>query len=112
VRKNTLLHTCGEDGGGYRDCGCTLRITAEEAARMVADGRARYRFRPGAPGKLKIDMRAIVVTMEVPRILRGRTVSARDIERAYVEGRRHDSERIECFAAGSLRDRIQFCEEV
>jgi hypothetical protein len=61
---------------------------------MVAEGMAQYRIKPGAPGRLKLDERAILITRE-PRFEPARTVGPRDIQRAYVEKREYDRKRIE-----------------
>jgi hypothetical protein len=96
MRKNVLVHKCGNDGrdGGW--CGCRSYITGEEAALLVSEGVAEYRFRAGAPGRLKLDGRAIVIT-KVPRIQPVQMIGPREIERACIEGRRYDSRRIELF---------------
>lgn len=105
VRKNVLVHRCGQDGSNGGNCGCGFWITPVEAERMVREGRARYRFHPGAPGRVKTDWRAIVIAEEarktkskkVPEFPCARTISHRDIERAIVEKRAYDRERIKLF---------------
>ena len=96
--RRVILHTCkpeNDDGLPFR-CACTQRLTAKEAQDSISRGEARWKKQLNVHAGL-VDIRTELVLVKWQTPLQARSISAFDIERAYVDDSAAARRRIEAF---------------
>lgn len=101
MRKPFVLHHCrhaDEDDGAEFRCDCQGRVTKLQADDLRASGSFVLKKIRKADGTFAYDSRQLVPCGELPKPRTVKTISAEDIERAFVNGERYAQVRIEVFA--------------
>lgn len=98
-RRWIVEHTCRsprEDGGLPFACACEQTLSKSEAEALVASGRAAWKLQQSG-GRGAVEVHDAVVLKPLGHSPLARTISAGDIECAYIKGNVSAARRIEEF---------------